>query len=211
MRWVLLGRFGETARQYAAFVLGRHDAVAAILEPKARLRPSWDEARFRAVVRDWADRHFPELRPVLGLQYPLGRGLFETEWLLYCPLCGAGPFHVPCQAGEAGLEPRAWDDRRILHLLAERFHHVHPQPGPEPDGGQAGDRAGGEGAPVPQDEPAPAQQPSPGEGPFSGLEPARHGLPGAWPEAEAQPEPAARRPRRRRLPAIPPTMGVRPA
>ncbi|GAB6877675.1 hypothetical protein [Thermaerobacter litoralis] len=178
MRWVLLGRFGETTRQCAAFILGRQDAIAAILEPRARLRPAWDEARFREAVRQWADRHFPEARPLLGVQYPLGPGLFETEWLLYCPICDDGPFHLPGRPGEEGLEPRTWDDSRILHLLATRFGHLHPRPDPPTPTSLGSGRASGvppspapsrpgageSGAPsAPRtDEPASAPKPPPG-------------------------------------------------
>ncbi|PZN01830.1 hypothetical protein [Thermaerobacter composti] len=147
MRWVLLGRFGDAARQCAAFVMDRADVVAAVLEPAARSRAGWDEAGFRAAVRAWAHQQFREVRPVLGLQYVLARGGYETEWLLYCPVCGVGPFHLAARAGEAGLAPRTWDDRRLLCHLAEAFAHRHDLPdphGPRAAGTTAGDAAAGQ-------------------------------------------------------------------
>lgn len=137
MRWVFLGRFGEASRRCAVFVLGRHDVLAAILEPKARSRTGWHEFCFRAAVRDWVVHHFAGAGPLLGLQYALTPDGYETEWLLFCPACGAGPFHVPCQAGEAGTVPRTWDDRQLIRYLAEAFRHVHqaPDPGGRPAGG----------------------------------------------------------------------------
>ncbi len=210
MRWVLLGRFGDTTQQCAVFILGRHDTVAAILEPRARLRPSWDEDAFRAALRQWAGHHFPEVRPVLGLQYPLGPGLYETEWLLYCPLCGAGPFCLPAVAGAAGLAPRTWDDRRLAQELAKRFQHIHRDPEPpgyDPGAGNVEGEAAMRST-VLQGEPAASP---PGQAPLS--PPQRAGPGPARPRPEDEPclAPAGRPLQLRLLPATPPRSGARPA
>lgn len=132
--------------------MDRADVIAAVLEPTARSRAGWDEAGFRAAVRQWAQRQFPQVRPLIGLQYSLIRGGYETEWLLYCPVCGGGPFHLPARAGEAGLAPRDWDDRRLIHHLAEAFAHRHDLP--DPDGRRAGATTGGDGSRMARTRPA---------------------------------------------------------
>lgn len=146
MRWVLLGKFGEVVTYCVAYVLEDGDVVAAVLQPKARGRDGWDEGEFRRAVRCWAWGHRSRPGHPIGIQYDLGRGRYEVEWLLGCPRCGAGPFlWAETPSGQQAFAPMRWTPEELARCLEERFGHTHDDgpPGQVSEGtGQAEDPSG---------------------------------------------------------------------